>query len=117
MDFNDAIKAHSDWKMKLRGAISAQSQLDADTIAKDNCCVLGKWLHGESKLRYSKFPAFQECLKSHAAFHQEAGKVAWTINQGQYAAASKMLESGSPYIGVSNAVVIAIGALKRQASL
>ena len=54
MDFNEAIKAHSDWKMKLRSAIQAQTTLDAATIARDDCCVLGKWLHGESRAQFGQ---------------------------------------------------------------
>lgn len=117
MDLTDAIKAHSDWKMKLRGAILSQATLDADTIAKDNCCALGKWLHGESKPTLGALSSHQECVRLHAVFHKEAGKVASTINARQYAQAESMLASGAPYAVASNAVVIGIGALKRQAKL
>lgn len=117
MDLNEAIKAHADWKMKLRTAISAHTTLDADTIAKDNCCMLGKWLHGESRARFGTLPAHHECMRQHALFHKEAGKVATSINQHKYSEAEQMLVSGSPYALASNAVVIAIGALKREAHL
>lgn len=117
MDLNEAIKAHSEWKMKLRGAISAKSTLDAATISRDDCCALGKWLHGESKPAFGKLTAHADCVRHHAAFHKEAGKVATTINAGKYAEAEQMLGSGSPYASASNAVVIAIGALKREAKL
>lgn len=117
MDLNEAIKAHSDWKVKLRGAISAQSTLDAPTIAKDNCCVLGKWLHGESKSLLGSMGSHADCVRHHAAFHREASKVAEVINNKRFAEAEKMLAPGSPYAVASNAVVIAIGALKREAKL
>lgn len=117
MDLTDAIKAHSDWKLKLRGAIVAQSTLDAESIAKDNCCALGKWLHGESKPTLGGLSTHKDCVRLHAEFHKEAGKVATAINSGQYAKAESMLASGAPYATASNAVVIGIGALKRQAKL
>lgn len=117
MDLNEAIKAHSDWKMKLRTAISAHATLDADTIAKDNCCALGKWLHGESKGKFGSLAAHQECTRQHAQFHKEASKVAMAINQHKFTEAEQMLTSGTPYAVASNAVVIAIGALKREAHL
>lgn len=117
MDLNEAIKAHSEWKMKLRGAISAQSTMDVATISKDNCCALGKWLHGESKAKFGTLPAHGDCIQKHALFHKEAGKVASAINSRKFSEAEQMLASGSTYATVSNAVVIAIGALKRAAKL
>ena len=117
MNFDDAIKAHSDWKMKLRTAIMAKAKLDATTIARDDNCILGKWLHGESAATYGKLLCFGDCKRLHAAFHQEASKVAAVINAGKYAQAETMLGSGTPYATASNAVVGAITALKREARL
>lgn len=117
MDLNEAIKAHSEWKMKLRGAISAQATLDVQTISKDDCCALGKWLHGDSKQRYGPLASHTECIRLHAAFHKEAGKVAMAINNKLYGEAEKMLGTGAAYGAASNAVVFAIGALKREGKL
>lgn len=117
MDLQEAIRAHSDWKTKLRGAISAKSQLDVATIARDDCCLLGKWLHGESRPTFGPLASHQACVKKHALFHQEASKVAAAINKGQYDLAQSMLETGKPYAAASNEVVFAIGALKREAKL
>jgi hypothetical protein len=117
MDLNEAIKVHSEWKMKLRGAISAQTILDAANISKDNCCALGKWLHGESRAKFGTLPSHADCIRTHAAFHKEAGKVASAINSRKYVEAEQMLASGSAYAVASNAVVIAIGKLKHDAKL
>jgi hypothetical protein len=117
MDLQEAIRAHSDWKTKLRGAITAQSQLDVATIARDDCCALGKWLHGESRPTFGPLASHQACVRKHAAFHTEASKVASTINRRNYAEAEKMLAAGTPYAQASNEVVFAIGALKREAKL
>ncbi len=48
MDLDQAVAKHAEWKVKFRKAISAKEQLDTASIAKDNCCELGKWLHGEA---------------------------------------------------------------------
>jgi methyl-accepting chemotaxis protein len=117
MDLQEAIKAHADWKMKLRGAISAQSALDAESISKDNGCALGKWLHGESKVAFGHYPAHVECVRHHAVFHREAGKIAAAINSGQYQSAERMLGAGTPYAEASHAVIMAIGTLKREAHI
>jgi methyl-accepting chemotaxis protein len=117
MDLQEAIRAHSDWKTKLRGAISAKSTLDVDTIARDDCCILGKWLHGESRPMFGPLVSHVACVKKHAAFHKEAAKIASNINAKRYAEAEKMLETGGPYSSASNEVIFAIGALKREAKL
>jgi methyl-accepting chemotaxis protein len=113
MDLNTAHQAHSDWKIKLRLAITKKEQLDADTISKDNCCAFGKWLHGEAASAYGRLPGYKDCLGKHAAFHKEAGAVARTINTGQYAKAEAMLGAGTPYAMASKAVGSAILGLKK----
>jgi methyl-accepting chemotaxis protein len=86
----------SDWKINLRGAITARSALDVGTVSKDNCCALGKWLHGESKGKFGAYVSHQECTRLHAVFHQQAGKVAAAINDRRHADAEAMLGSGTP---------------------
>ena len=66
---------------QVRTAISKQETIDAATVSKDNCCELGKWLHGEAKSEFGNFASHSECVSRHAAFHVEAGKVAVAINQ------------------------------------
>lgn len=117
MDLNKAIEKHAEWKVKFRSAISKQEVLDAETVSKDNCCELGKWLHGESKLKFAKLASYNDCVAKHAVFHLEAGKVARTINAGKYAEAEAMLNAGSSYTTASSAVGIAITRLKKEASL
>lgn len=117
MDLAQAINKHAEWKVKFRSAISKQETLDEETISKDNCCDLGKWLHGEAKLKFSKFTSHSDCITKHAHFHREAGKVAKCINAKNYTEAEAMLGTGSTYTAASNVVGIAIGRLKKEASL
>jgi len=113
LDLNTAHQAHSEWKIKLRLAITKKEQLDADTIGKDNCCAFGKWLHGEAASQYGRLPGYKDCLGKHAAFHKEAASVARSINAGQYEKAEAMLGAGTPYALASNAVGSAILGLKK----
>lgn len=113
MDLNTAQQAHSEWKVKLRLAIAKKEQLDADTIAKDNCCAFGKWLHGEAATQYGRLPGYKDCVTKHATFHKEAGAVARTINSAQYEKAEAMLAAGTPYALASAAVGSAILGLKK----
>lgn len=115
MNLDDAIKAHGEWKIKLRMAMVKKERLDAATIARDDCCALGKWLHGDAKSRYGSLPAYRDCVTKHAAFHRQAGGVAQAINNGDYAGAERMLEGSTPYWAASNAVGSAILGLKKAA--
>jgi hypothetical protein len=91
IDLDNAIRAHADWRSKLRMAASRREQLDADTVGRDDCCELGKWLHGAGNSKYGGKPAFVNLVAAHREFHVEAGKVARIINRGDAEAAEKML--------------------------
>ena len=117
MDLNNAIVTHVEWKLKFRSAIATQAQMDIVSISKDTCCELGKWLHGEGGSKFGFFPETVNCIKKHAVFHQEAGKVATAINEKKYDDAGVMLNAGKPYAKASNDVGFAIKRLKIKASL
>lgn len=117
MDLESAIGKHAEWKVKLRGAISNKEKLDASTISRDDCCELGKWLHGEAKSKFRGLASYAACVGKHATFHVEAGKVAAAINAGNFSGAEAMLGSGTPYTAASNAVGVAIINLKKEARL
>jgi Chemoreceptor zinc-binding domain len=114
MDLDHAIRAHVEWRIKFRSAISKQEQMDFATIAADNRCPLGKWLHGEGKGEFGKLKAYSDSVQKHAAFHREAGKVAQAINSKKYAEAEAMLDLGSAYQAASLAVGVALNALKDE---
>jgi Chemoreceptor zinc-binding domain len=114
MDLNTAIQKHAEWKTKFRSAMMKQEQLDVATIAKDNCCDLGKWLHGEAKEQYGKLGSHTECIRKHAEFHSQAAKVALEINNKNYTQAETMLAAGSAYSNASTAVGGAIMVLKKE---
>lgn len=113
MDLDNAIKAHAQWRVKFRSAIAKQEQLDVATIAKDNCCELGKWLHSDAKREYGNAEAYKALVAKHAAFHTEASKVAVVINAKRFADADKMMATTSPFVTASTEVGMAIGRLKQ----
>jgi methyl-accepting chemotaxis protein len=117
MNINQAIQQHAEWKIKFRSAISKQENLDVATISKDNCCDLGKWLHGEAKTKLGMLQSYTKCVANHATFHTEAAKVAQTINSKKYDEAEKMLSAGTSYTQASNAVGGALIQLKKEAGL
>ncbi len=117
IDLNSAIKAHADWKLKLRHAITAHETLDAETVSRDDCCMLGKWVHGPDGKKFGHFPVFSDLVRRHADFHREAGQVAQTINRQEYAQASQMLEANAPFSKASQVVIHAIRQLKMEAGV
>ena len=116
MDLDQAIKKHAEWKLKFRSAISNKETMDVATISKDNCCELGKWLHGEAKPKHGHLASYIDCVGKHAAFHIEAGKVASAINTRKYAEAEAMIDGGTAYHNASSAVGTAIMRLKSESS-
>jgi methyl-accepting chemotaxis protein len=117
MDLDTALSKHAEWKVKFRTAISKQEAMDAETISKDNCCELGKWLHGEAKAKFGRLASYSTCVSKHATFHVEAGKIAKTINAKKFQEAEAMLGSSTAYAAASGAVGVAIIELKKEAKL
>lgn len=114
MDVSKAMAAHAEWKIKLRTGIANGSVFDVATVRADNCCDLGRWLHGEGRRQFAGVAAFEGCLSSHRAFHLEAAKVADLINRKQMAEAEALLLPGKPYAEASTAVGVALLRLKRH---
>jgi len=105
MNFDDAAKAHFDWKVKLRKYLeNPDKSLDARTIEMDNRCELGKWIHGESS-RYAKDPDFQELRKEHANFHRVAASVVQRADAGEKVAEEVALGASSAFGQASKQVV------------
>jgi methyl-accepting chemotaxis protein len=116
MNLDEAIQKHAEWKMKFRVAITKKEKMDAAAIQGDKNCQLGQWLHGEGHVRYGQSPTFKDLIVKHASFHRAAGKVASTINAGQYDVAAGMIDGGTEYTQASVAVGVAIMQLKKEIS-
>ena len=112
-DFDKAIEAHRQWKVRLRKAISDRDKLDSDTICRDDQCPLGKWIHGPGGAQWGSRPSFVELMKKHAEFHRTAGSVAKQINGGHYAEAERLIGSGSQFALASNEVATILMRAKR----
>jgi methyl-accepting chemotaxis protein len=112
-DFDTAIGAHRDWKVKLRQAIADHARLDADTLCRDDQCPLGRWLHGDGGRRWAGRPTFVALVDKHAQFHLAAGDVARRINGGQYEQAERLIGSGSSFARLSTEVGTLLTQAKR----
>jgi methyl-accepting chemotaxis protein len=113
IDFHAAIRDHTEWRKQFWGAISKKQSIDAESIARDSSCALGKWLDDETGQAYRHLDSYRECLVVHTEFHLEAAKVARAINEGRHYEALRMLGRGTDYSEASIALGLAITRLMK----
>lgn len=114
MDFDEAVKAHSSWKLKLSNYISKpDGSLKANDVQVDNKCDLGKWIHSEGA-KYSSMPEFKTLKASHADFHKAAADVIKRADSGQSVTEEIAVGAQSAYGLASSAVVMAIMTMKKS---
>jgi methyl-accepting chemotaxis protein len=116
INLESAIKAHADWRAKLRLAAQKNEHTDAQTLGRDDCCELGKWLHGSGTRQCGGVPSFAALLAAHKSFHFAAGKVATAINQGHGAEVEGMMGNGSAFTQASGEVTRLIVQLRKECS-
>ncbi|MFN3830154.1 MAG: methyl-accepting chemotaxis protein [Tepidimonas ignava] len=111
-DFDAAIKAHQQWRIKLRNAILKGDKLDVATIRRDDCCAVGKWIYGAGGQRYGSLPLFTTLVEQHRKFHQETGHIAELVNAGKTEEANRLMQGESAFIRAGRAVVATLQQLK-----
>lgn len=112
MDLDQAIYDHAEWKIRFQAAIGKHEPMDVASIWSDDCCNLGRWLCGEGKRIAGHLTTFTFLVQTHAAFHQEAARIAALIHAGDFPAAEAELEYGTPYARASQGVALAIMSLQ-----
>jgi len=113
VDFDEVIAAHQQWRVTLRNAVLKKTRVDVDQLRRDDCCVLGRWLHGSGR-RWAAAPGFRQLMESHRTFHLEAAKVGQAVNEGQTERAAKMLESGATFVEMGKEVTQALRTLRDE---
>ncbi|MDM7456647.1 MAG: methyl-accepting chemotaxis protein [Tepidimonas sp.] len=116
LDFDSAIKAHQQWRIKLRNAILKGEKLDVATIRRDDCCAVGKWIYGAGGRQYGHLPLFSQLVEQHKHFHQETAKVAELVNAGKTEEANRLLQGDSAFIRAGRAVVDTLQKMKAAVS-
>lgn len=115
MNFDDAIKAHSAWKMKLSIYLkNPDKSLKADEVCKDDRCDLGKWIYGEGE-KYKALPEFSTLKSKHADFHRAAADVIKMADAGKSTSEETQLGGSSAFSQASTAVISALMNMKRNA--
>lgn len=112
MDFDGAIRAHSEWKIKLSAYLRNPDQsLDANKVQLDNQCPLGQWIHSDAK-QYAANPDYTTLLGQHARFHKAAADVIRRADSGENVGDDVALGSSSEFGQASTQVVQAIMKMK-----
>ncbi|MGA7340103.1 MAG: CZB domain-containing protein [Terracidiphilus sp.] len=111
MNLNEAVSAHTNWKMKLKAYIAKPDRsLNPAVVSDDKVCDLGKWLIGEGR-KHSSLPEFSKLVTDHGRFHKAAGDVIRKADSGQSVAEEVALGANSEYASASTGVVQALMAL------
>jgi len=114
MDIRKTIDAHVEWRNRLASYLAHPDQtLDADAIAIDDQCLLGRWLRGEGAAE-SGWAGYAQLVRDHARFHQEAAKLVRRANAGERITVEVALGSKSEYNKSSNAVTTALLLIKSR---
>jgi len=113
MNLDEAIAAHVKWKLRLTRFIEGKTaeKLSSTTIAKDNLCDLGKWIHGEGA-KLKAVPHYRDLVKKHANFHLCAAEVVKKAESGDKAAAKSAL--GGSFASASKETIEAVMKLKKE---
>lgn len=115
MDFDEAIKAHSAWKIKLSKYLrSPDGSLKSSEVQLDNKCDLGKWIYGEGA-KWSSLPEYSTLKQEHAKFHKAASDVVKRADSGQDTSEDTSIGAKSEFASASSAVVTAIMMIRRKA--
>jgi hypothetical protein len=114
MNFEEAITAHSQWKIRLQGVVAGTSKevLDPKIVGVDDKCALGQWIHGEAR-QFSTHKEYAELLAEHARFHRCAADVLRAVAAGHTDQAKTMVDGGE-FHDVSLRTINAIRHLRKK---
>ena len=115
MDFDQAAISHIEWKERLlRYLREPDMSLDADQLAADDRCKLGRWIH-EEREQYSIYPEYAALKQHHTRFHRTVGGLLRGVRVGLSVRAETLLGADTEFGKASAAVLAAIMTLKRVA--
>ena len=107
-----AIKAHVDWKTKLRMCIVDRSKCaDPVTAEKDDACGLGKWMYGDGQ-HLANDEDFRQLREDHASFHVCAASIIRSVQRGKTAEAEELL--AGEYAKISSRVIGKLNHMKSR---
>lgn len=113
IDIDAALSSHTEWRLLLEDVVQgrASAPLQAQRVSQDDCCELGRWLHGSGRERLGHYPAFGMLVARHRFFHQQAATVVSLHQAGEQQQAQQLLATRCRH--ASNQVIFLLKELKR----
>jgi hypothetical protein len=111
LDFQAAIRAHHEWKLRLNELLQGESRetLDPVAICRDDLCELGQWIYGEGRRVFGHLSLFEDLRVCHADFHLVAGEVVHGVRAGRAEHARQLM--GDDYQRSSQQVQVRLAEL------
>jgi len=117
MNFQQAVTAHTGWKMKVARYLSCpDGSLQAVVVRQGHRCELGKWLHGEGKT-FEHLPEYQKLVEDHARLHESASELIRRTNTGETLRSETAMGDRSPYGLAARALVSSLRGLQARTGL
>lgn len=110
---DDAIKAHTNWKMTLTNYVRTPDRsLKADVVGDFHKCDLGHWIDGEGT-QFQNRQQFRDLKEAHECFHKSAADVIRRADAGENVNSEVALGGTSQYAQCSAKVISLLMAMKR----
>jgi len=115
MNFDEAITAHSQWKIRLQSVVNGTSKesLDPAVVGLDNKCPLGQWIYGEAT-QFSTLTEYGELRHEHAHFHTCAAETLRLALAGKAEQAKAQLDTNGAFVDASIRTINAIRHLRKK---
>lgn len=101
MDHREALHAHVAWYADLSDRLAKGETVDAEEVARDDLCEMGRWLLAEG-VAHADLPEFQEFKKVHADYHKCAADAVRMSNAGETEQAIMNLQVDGPCMALSD---------------
>lgn len=113
MDITREINNHLVWIDRIASLLDSENLTaeELQDISRQDQCALGEWLDSEASQRFGELPEFQKLLDSHKAFHELAGKLIQSLQQGRD---SEAIEAHGQFLEMSQEVVRLLEALQKN---
>ena len=104
MDIQQEIENHLEWIESVAALLTDETLAEEDfkEITQHDQCLLGQWLQSEEAMHLKDMPDFQQLIDSHEAFHQLAGKMIKSLQQGEESAA---IENEAAFLEMSQELI------------
>lgn len=112
-----AVAAHGMWKARLKDAIEhGSSEFSPATVARDDQCEFGRWIHGGIDPGARLSPHYTEVRRLHAEFHRIAGRILDLAVTGRTAEAHEQLGVSGEFAHASAQLTREVTAWRHEAA-